>query len=83
MSFAQSLPPGDKSLVPNSSQTKTYSIEEKYYTLSTNFYDIGDYLEKLKITRYQTIHINIKAGSYKWDKAFTMPYNSKLVLLGE
>ena len=83
MSFAQSLPPGDKSLVPNSSQTKTYSIEEKYYTLSTNFYDIGDYLEKLKMTRYQTIYINIKGGSYKWDKAFTMPYNSKLVLTGE
>lgn len=83
MSFAQSLPPGDKSLVPNSSQTKTYTIEEKYYTLSTNFYDIGDYLEKLKITPYQTTCITLKGGSYKWDKPFTMPSNSKLLLTGE
>ena len=29
MSISQSLPPGDKSLVP--SQTKTFTIEEKHY----------------------------------------------------
>ena len=83
MSIAQSLPPGDKSLVPNTSQTKTYTVEEKYYTLSTNYYDIGDYLSKLNMTSYQTLFITIKGGSYKWDKVFTMPYNSKLVLIGE
>lgn len=81
MSISQSLPPDDKSLVP--SQTKTFTIEEKHYTLSTNFYDFGEYLEKLKMTSHQTTFITIKGGSYKWEKPFTMPYNSKLVLIGE
>ena len=83
MSIAPSLPPGDKSLTPNTSLTKTYTIEEKHYTLSTNYYDIGDYLSKLNMKSYQTIFVTIKGGSYIWDKPFTMPYNSKLVLTGE
>ena len=83
MSIAPSLPPGDKSLTPNTSLTKTYTVEEKHYTLSTNYYDIGDYLSKLNMKSYQTIFVTIKGGSYKWDKPFTMPYNSKLVLTGE
>ena len=81
MSIAQSLPPGDKSLTP--SNTKTYTIEEKHYTLSTNFYDIGEYLTKLNIQQYQNIFITIKGGSYRWDKPYTMPYNSKLIMIGE
>ena len=81
MSIAVSLPPGDKSLVTQS--TKTYTIEEKRFVLSTNFYDIGDYLKKLNIQPYQSIFITIKGGSYKWDISYTMPLNSKLYLTGE
>ena len=83
MSIAASLPPGDKSLVPISSAGKTFTIEEKHYTLSTNYYDIGDYLEKLKIQQYQSIFITLKGGSYLWEKLYKMPYNSKLILTGE
>ena len=83
MSFAQSLPRDDKSLIANEAQTKTYTIEEKFYTLSTNFYDIGEYLEKLKIKPYQTISVTIKGGSYRWEKPYTMPHNSNLALTGE
>ena len=83
MSIAPSLPPGDKSLIPDNSLTKTYTVEEKHYTLSTNYYDIGDYLSKLNFKPHQTIFVTIKGGSYKWDKPFTMPYNSKLILTGE
>ena len=83
MSIAPSLPPGDKSLTPNTSLSKTYTIEEKHYTLSTNYYDIGDYFSKLNMKPYQTTFITVKGGSYKWDKPFTMPYNSKLVITGE
>ena len=83
MSIAVSLPPGDQSLTPNTSLAKTYSVEEKHYTLSTNYYDIGDYLEKLKIQKYQTIYITIKGGSYKWDKLYTTPNNTNIYITGE
>lgn len=83
MSIAQTLPPGDKSLVPETSKSKTYTVEEKYYTLSTNFYDIGEYLGKLNIKQYQNIFVTIKGGSYRWEKPYIMPFNSKLTLTGE
>ena len=83
MSFATSLPPGDKSLTPITSQSKVFTVETKHYTLSTNFYDIGDYLTKLNIQMYQTILITLKGGSYRWEKSYTMPKNSNLYLIGE
>ena len=83
MSFATSLPPGDKSLTPITSQSKIFTIETRHYTLSTNFYDIGDYLTKLNIQMYHTILITLKGGSYRWEKSYTMPKNSNLYLIGE
>ena len=83
MSIAQSQTPGDKSLTPDTTKTTTHTVEDKYYTLSTNFYDIGDYLEKLKIQQHQNIFVTIKGGSYKWEKPYKMAFNSKLTLRGE
>jgi len=43
---------------------KVYQVEEKSYTLSPNTYDIGTYLNLLKITPYQKINITLKEGNY-------------------
>lgn len=60
-----------------------YQPEEKTYVLKPNTYDIGEYLNLLKIMPYQKIIIRLKEGNYNWDVKFSMPENTSLYLYGE
>ena len=63
--------------------TFKYQPEEKSYELEPNKYDIGKYLNLLKISPYQTIIIHLKEGTYTWDESFTMPNNTVIYLNGD
>jgi len=60
-----------------------YQPEEKTYELKPNIYDIGEFLNLLKILPYQKIIIRFKEGNYNWDVKFTMPEHTSLYLYGE
>lgn len=60
-----------------------YQPEEKTYELKPNTYDIGEFLNLLKILPHQTIIIRFKEGNYNWDVKFIMPKNTTLYLYGE
>ena len=60
-----------------------YQPEEKTYELKPNTYDIGEFLNLLKIFPYQKIIIRFKEGNYNWDVMFSMPENTSLYLYGE
>ena len=44
-----------------------YQPEEKTNELKPNIYDIGEFLNLLKILPYQKIIIRFKEGNYNWD----------------
>jgi hypothetical protein len=60
-----------------------FQPEEKTYELKPNTYDIGEFLNLLKILPYQKIIIRFKEGNYNWDVNFIMPENTSLYLYGE
>ena len=60
-----------------------YQPEEKTYELKPNTYDIGEFLNLLKIMPYQKIIIRFKEGNYNWEVKYTMPENTSLYLYGE
>ena len=71
----------DSSLNPKSE--KIYQIKEKSYELSNSNHDIGNYLSLLNIQPYEIIKILIKSGIYKWEKEYSLPEGSKLIMIGE
>ena len=60
-----------------------YQPEEKTYVLEPNKYDIGKYLNLLKVKPYQTITITLKEGNYSWDENFYMPEHTIIKLIGD
>ena len=62
---------------------KVYQVEEKSYTLSPNTYDIGTYLNLLKITPYQKINITLKEGNYTWNENYVTPEHTDIYMIGE
>ena len=60
-----------------------YQPEDKSYVLEPNTYDIGKYLNLLKIKPYQKITIQLKEGNYIWDDEFAMPRNTTIWLKGD
>lgn len=62
---------------------KVYQVEEKSYTLSPNTYDIGTYLNLLKITPYQKINITLKEGNYTWNENYCTPEHTDIYMIGE
>ena len=71
----------DSSLVPKTE--KIYQIKEKNYELSDSNHDIGNYLFLLNIQSYEIIKILIKSGIYKWEKEYSLPEGTKLIMVGE
>ena len=61
--------------IPNPDSVNTYQIEEKFFTLFPNTYDIGAYLRLLYIKPHQIIIINLKEGIYSWNENY-VPLNS-------
>ena len=49
---------------------KIINDEVKSYVLEPNTYDIGKYLNLLKIRPYQEINIQLKEGNYTWDENY-------------
>ena len=62
---------------------KVYQIEEKFFTLSPNTYDIGEYLKLLEIKPHQIININLKEGNYTWNENYVTPEFTTIRMTGE
>ena len=60
-----------------------YQIEEKFFTLSPNTYDIGAYLKLLYIKPHQIININLKEGNYTWNENYVTPEFTTIKMTGE
>lgn len=63
--------------------TTIYQVEEKCYVLEPNTYDIGKYLNLLKIKPFQKINITLKEGNYSWDENYITPEDCTISLNGE
>ena len=63
--------------------TTIYQVEEKWYVLESNTYDIGKYLHLLKIKPFQKINITLKEGNYSCDENYITPEDCTISLRGE
>ena len=55
----------------------------KKYVFDNIKMDLGEYLNLLNIKPYDKVIINIKTGSYRWNKLYTMPQYTEISLYGE
>jgi len=56
---------------------------EKKYEISDENIDIGEFLNKIKINKYDRIIILIKNGNYFWNQYYETPESSYILIVGE
>ena len=56
---------------------------EKRYEISDENIDIGEFLNKIKINKYDRIIISIKNGNYFWNKYYETPESVYILIVGE
>ena len=62
---------------------KLIQAYEKRYEISDENIDIGEFLNKIKINKYDRITIIIKNGNYFWNQYYETPEGVYILIVGE
>ena len=62
---------------------KLIQAYEKKYEISDENIDIGEFLNKIKINKYDRITIIIKNGNYFWNQYYETPESVYILIVGE
>ena len=62
---------------------KLIQAYEKKYEISDENIDIGEFLNKIKINKYDRITIIIKNGNYFWNQYYETPESVYILIIGE